>query len=209
MISVVGVFFGIIFWQHFGRIHQWSVRPSVLLDYVADSFEYVWKSMGRLLAWFCSYYHFLYFYSKELVTSICDIFIPIGRILASPIYLGKGFIYATYTYAKPHLILWGSFLITLGIWLFLVMNYEMEEKLEYKVGLVLFMIFMNWQVFTSPEILKTINDTLNAPPFQFPSSVYEPPKKPTRRSNRKSNIVTKCNNSVLNNNPDNLDITYD
>ena len=103
--------FGLFAWQHIGRINGWNLKPSYFLNLLAFYSEQLWTQVGRALAFIGSYYHYLYFYAQELVISLYELVNPLLHFIASPCYVIYGFLTTMVTFAKPHLVLFGFFLL--------------------------------------------------------------------------------------------------
>lgn len=121
--QVGGFFVTLLLWQHFGRMHGWQVRPSQMLNRVAGYAETFYRYIGHVLVWLASFYHYLYFYAKELAMSLQELLLPIFQILSSPAYVVWGLLESAATYTKPELIWVGlGLLITAGfallVWCF-------------------------------------------------------------------------------------------
>ena len=102
---------GLFAWQHIGRICRWNLQPSYFLNSWVSYSEQLWTQVGRVLAYIGSYYHYLYFYAQELVISLYELVNPLLHFLASPCYVIYGFLTTMATFAKPHLVFFGTFLL--------------------------------------------------------------------------------------------------
>jgi len=105
----------IFFWQHLGRVYDVTLRPSYFLTQVAIFCEFCWTKLGNLIAYLGSYYHYLVFYSKELVVSMLELMAAGYRCLASYLYFFSGFWEMAMLYAEPKLIVFGSILLGLVV----------------------------------------------------------------------------------------------
>jgi len=180
-----GFAFGLFAWQHIGRIYAWNFRPSTFLNLWVSYSETLWTEIGRLLAFIGSYYHYLYFYAQELVISVYELVNPLLRFVASPCYLIYGFLTTMATFAKPHLVLFGTFLLVVsGLGTMYWYYQDFFERPEVFASIILAgIIGLFCAIYANGhEIAKWINEAAE----KLCPKLENPKKKPTRRSNRNS-----------------------
>ncbi len=105
IVTILGVFFG----EHFGRLYDFTYRPSFYLWLIANKAQYFWELGGRVFAIVSSFIHRLEI--EEMLLTIRLIGEPIFRIVSSPIYFLKAYSAEMETYKFPILIGVGSIVL--------------------------------------------------------------------------------------------------
>jgi hypothetical protein len=113
-------------WQHLGRVYDITHRPSYYITQLAELCEFCWTKLGNFLAYLGSYYHYLVYYSQEIVVSVMELMTAVFRCLASYTFLFVGFWETARSYANPQLVLFGSMLLTSLIICYLIWYYNID-----------------------------------------------------------------------------------
>jgi len=176
---------GLFTWQHVGRICGWNFRPSSILNLWASGNENFWTTIGELLAIVGSFYHYFYFYAQELAISLYELVHPILRLVASPCYIIYGFLSTMATFAKPHLVLFGTIiLVSLGLGTTYWYYQDFFEKPEVLaiIGLILVFGIICAIYADGEQIVKWLNDAAE----KLCPKVENPKKKPKQSSHKNS-----------------------
>jgi len=170
--------FTVFLWQHIFRINDIKYKPSYFITKAAIVLETVWNTLGTYLALFSSFYHYMYFYAKELVISLMEISTSLLRFVSAPCYLIYGFLETAASYVKPHLVWAGGMrLVALSLGVILYLFPTMKMLLScFILGFVITLIYMNRSSFGSwfESMLLNLN------PQQEPTKT----KPRTRRNTR-------------------------
>jgi hypothetical protein len=159
-----GTFSFVFLWQHIFRVNDIKYKPSYFITKLAIVCETLWNQIGTYLALLSSFYHYVYFYAKELLISLMEITTSVLRFIAAPCYLIYGFLEAAASYVKPHLV-WVGGVIVIGSGLGLVLyNFPELDVFLYcfLMGFVWVMIYVNRSVFieffneSKAELFKAI-----------------------------------------------------
>jgi hypothetical protein len=107
IVTILGVFLG----EHFGRLYDFTYRPSFYLWLIANKAQYFWELGGRVFAIVSSFIHRLEL--EEMFLTVRIIGEPIFRIVSSPIYFLKAYSKEMETYKFPILIGLGSIILVI------------------------------------------------------------------------------------------------
>ena len=91
-VTVIGLFV----WEHIGRLKNWSIRPSVPLQFTSDQLSNLFNWSGKQFAILSSFLTFINL--DETKKTLYDLVKPILGIIVSPYYFIKGYIDKAITY---------------------------------------------------------------------------------------------------------------
>lgn len=115
MLVTAGTFVTLVGYEHYAKINKYK-RPSEGLTYIANKSHEVFTSLGRMIAYCSSFYHYLRL--GELKDTLCELGEPIGLIIISPFYTFKGYLDVLTKNDYPVLTIFGSatlLLIAIGL----------------------------------------------------------------------------------------------
>lgn len=107
IVTILGVFLG----EHFGRLYDFTYRPTFYLWLIANKAQDYWEIVGRVFAIVSSFIHRLEL--EEMFLTIRIIGEPLFRIISSPIYFLKAYSKEMETYKFPILIGVGSIILVI------------------------------------------------------------------------------------------------
>lgn len=112
----------VFLWEHFGRINDVDIRPTLLVGNVTAIARPYSIKVGEYIARVSSYLYHMHV--KEMVYTICNIVSTIIEFLLLPVWMAKGYIETAYqVYGNPYVIYIGSALI-LGVVVALMVYYK-------------------------------------------------------------------------------------
>tara|TARA_R110002033_G_scaffold8231_8_gene28470 strand:- start:128 stop:610 length:483 start_codon:yes stop_codon:yes gene_type:complete len=114
----VGVF-SVFLWEYIQIDTDSNVKPSFVLNLLADWAIYLFKQCGVFAAWISSYLTYIKF--EKIKRSIVNIILPLWHLVTSFTWFVKGYVDTALSYGF-HVTLVGSILIILIV-LFLVCYY--------------------------------------------------------------------------------------
>lgn len=105
----VAILIGIPVWQHYGRMHNWSFRPGVIIGKIADGCEWSWEQLGKAWAWISNFPNWINL--KEFWISMTEMFTGLADIMLSFRYFKVAYDMAASLYDNPMLVRAGSWIL--------------------------------------------------------------------------------------------------
>lgn len=102
----VGISAGLLVWEHVAKTRKSSIKPSIAISWVAESFRSVFYKVGALLSRLSSFVTYLNL--GGLIGTIEDLLTPIGALLTSPLQFFAGYVATALKNKQPIAIALGS-----------------------------------------------------------------------------------------------------
>lgn len=103
----------IVFGWEYALIHQEDVlKPSIILNKIADKAIAFWEWLGHIVAWVSSFLHWFNFEDALLTAS--NLFEPLVTLFWSWIYFIKGYTEQMDVYEHPYMVIFGSIMIVIA-----------------------------------------------------------------------------------------------
>lgn len=97
----------LLIYEHVGRKYSVTYRPSYIIDSFAKFLRAIFEDIGWLIAKISSFYTYIDLH--EFLTTLNDLFHPIGRVICSPAYVVVGYIKEAASYIdKTVLVYFGT-----------------------------------------------------------------------------------------------------
>ena len=148
---IIAVAFLFVFsWEHFAKVNESQVKPSVYITYVASNVKYVFELLGRFVAKISSFLTYIRF--EEMLETLKELLKSMIELITSPVYFLKGYYYTIIEYRYPILIWIGSITLLL-LFIRVFIKHDIFSKLSFEY------IFSGYQVRNT--ISKPTNDLVN------------------------------------------------